>query len=93
MLLVCYIQYSTQPLSLFLAVARPLGKIYLSPQPSAAVKIRDSGHHFHKENSDQSFAKITPAQQAISIKVWGYSTYTFLSCILDGMVLSVSITR
>ena len=34
-----------------------------SPQPSAAVKIKDGSYSFHKENTGHSLAKIMPALQ------------------------------
>ena len=54
------------PLSLFLTVDRPLDPNYFSPQPSAAIKIKDGGHDFRQENTEHSLVKITPALQAIS---------------------------
>lgn len=40
---------SPSPLLAF-AIAHPFRKIPFSPLPSTAVKIKDSGHTFHKEN-------------------------------------------
>ena len=37
------------PLSLFLTVDRPLGINFSSPQPSAAIKIKDGGHNIRYE--------------------------------------------
>ena len=36
-------------LSLFLTVDRPLGINFSSPQPSAAIKIKDGGHNIRYE--------------------------------------------
>ena len=43
--------------------SRPSVKCSCSPQPSAAVKIKDGGHNFRLENTKHSLAKITPALQ------------------------------
>ena len=43
---------------------RPLVQIYFSPQPSAAIKIKDDGHNFHYEITEHSVAEITLALQA-----------------------------
>ena len=48
------------PLSLFLTVDRPLVQIYFSPQPSAAIKIKNGGHSIRYEITEHSLAKITP---------------------------------
>ena len=41
--------YLPPPLSLFLTVDRPLGINFSSPQPSAAIKIKDGGHNIRYE--------------------------------------------
>ena len=53
------------PLSLFLTVDRPLSINFHSPQPSAAIKIKDGGHNIRYEITSHSLAKITPALQAM----------------------------
>ena len=45
------------------------GFIYFSPQPSAAIKIKDGGHNIRYEITEHSLAKITPALQAIALVV------------------------
>ena len=34
-------------------------EISFSPQPSAAIKIKDGGHNFCQQNTEHSLAKIT----------------------------------
>ena len=50
-------------LSFLLVVVHPFVHS-CSPQPSAAVKIKDSSFSFHKENTGHSLAKIMLALQA-----------------------------
>ena len=54
----------TLSLSLFFTIDRPLVQIYFSPQPSAAIKIKDGGHNVRYEISEHSLAKIAPAFRA-----------------------------
>ena len=49
----------------FFIFHRPLGINFYSPQPSAAIKIKDGGHNIRYEITYHSLAKITPALQAI----------------------------
>ena len=42
----------------------PLGINFYSPQPSAAIKIKDGGHNIHDEITQHLLAKIMPALQA-----------------------------
>ena len=55
----------TLSLSLFFTIDRPLVQICFSPQPSAAIKIKDGGHNVRYEISEHSLAKITPAFRAM----------------------------
>ena len=49
-------------LSLFLLPTfTPLGTNFLSPQPSAAVKIKNGGYNFLQEGTEHSLAKTTLA--------------------------------
>ena len=59
---------SPSPLSLLLTFERPPGTNLFSPQPSAVIKIKDGGHNFRYEITELSLAKITPAQQANSVR-------------------------
>ena len=50
------------PLSLpFTHIHPPLVQIFLSPQPSAAVKIKNGGYNFLQEGTEHSLAKTTLA--------------------------------
>ena len=60
----CNLHSPTPPLSLFLTVDRPLGINFYSPQPSAAIKIKDGSHNIRYQITWHSLAKITPAPQA-----------------------------
>ena len=42
----------------------PTFQIYFSPQPSAAINIKDGGHNIRYEITEHSLDKITPALQA-----------------------------
>ena len=42
----------------------PLVKFSISPQPSAAIKVKDGGYNFRLGITEHSLAKSTPALQA-----------------------------
>ena len=48
----------------FWSLLIPLVQIYFSPQPSAAVKIKDGSYNFYQDSVKHSPAKITLALQA-----------------------------
>lgn len=52
-------------LSFLLPLLTPPVKIPFSPLISTAVKIKDGGYTFHKENTEPQLTKIAPAPQAI----------------------------
>ena len=60
----CYFTPRPPFLPLLLIVDRPLGTNLLSPQPSAAIKIKNGGHNIRYEITEHSLAKITSALQA-----------------------------
>ena len=64
-----------------------LVQISFSPQPSAAIKIKDGGHSFREENTEHSLAKNTPAMQ--TTKIWAIIC---CSCRLMGFCRRSSIT-
>ena len=51
------------PPPLSFPVTYPLGKNFFSPQPSAAMKIKDGGYDFYRENTEYLRAKITQASR------------------------------
>ena len=56
------------PSPYFWPLIASLVQISFSPQPSAAIKIKDGGHSFREENTEHSLAKNTPALQ--TTKIW-----------------------
>ena len=50
----------THPSPYFWPSTAPLVQIYFSPQPSAAIKIKNGGHSIRYEITEHSLAKITP---------------------------------
>lgn len=52
-------------LSFLLPLLTPPVKIPFSPLVSTAVKIKDGGYTFHKENTEPQLTKIAPAPQAV----------------------------
>lgn len=52
-------------LSFLLPLLTPPVKIPFSPLISTAVKIKDGGYTFHKENTEPQLTKIAPAPQAV----------------------------
>ena len=56
------------PSPYFWPLTASLVQISFSPQPSAAVKIKDGGHSFREENTEHSLAKNTPALQTTKIR-------------------------
>ena len=50
----------THPSPYFWPSTAPLVQIYFSPQPSAAIKIKNGGHSIRYEITEHSLAKIAP---------------------------------
>ena len=60
----CYFTPRPHPSPYFWSLTAPLVQIYFSPQPSAAIKIKNGGHNIRYEITEHSLAKITSALQA-----------------------------
>ena len=58
------LHFPTPTLLIFLLTTAPLVQISFSPQPSAAIKIKDEGYNFRYGNTEHLLAKITLALQA-----------------------------